>query len=95
MTVVDVSEKHKDLVDELLTAVSEYNPDLDRELLSRAFSYAAAAHEGQLRRSGEEFIRHPWSVAKICADFDLDYWLRRDREGGFPLDFHTALARAG
>lgn len=35
------------------------------------------------------------AVAKICAGFDLDYWLKRDREGGFPLDFHAALARAG
>ncbi len=72
MAVVEVNEKHKDLVDELLTAVSEYNQDFDPELLTRAFSYAAAAHEGQLRRSGEEFIRHPWSVAKICAELRLD-----------------------
>ena len=72
MAVVDVSEKHQDLVDELLADVSAYNPDVDRELLSRAFSYAATAHEGQLRRSGEEFIRHPWSVAKICAELRLD-----------------------
>jgi acyl-CoA dehydrogenase len=35
------------------------------------------------------------AVAKICAAFDLDYWLERDREGGFPLDFHAALARDG
>ena len=35
------------------------------------------------------------AVAAVCADFDLDYWLKRDREGGFPLDFHAALARAG
>src|SRR5688500_3915694 len=35
------------------------------------------------------------AVAKICADFDLDYWLKKDREGGFPLDFHAALARDG
>src|SRR5215212_8066982 len=35
------------------------------------------------------------AVAKICAGFDLDYWLTRDREGGFPLDFHAALARDG
>ena len=34
MAVVDVSEKHQDLVDELLAAVSDYNPDADRELLS-------------------------------------------------------------
>jgi len=72
MTVVDVTEKQKDLVDELLAAVSESNPDADLELLARAFAYAARAHEGQLRRSGEDFIRHPWSVAKLCAELRLD-----------------------
>ena len=72
MTVVDVTEKHKDLVDELLAAVSEYNDDVDRELITRAFGFAAAAHEGQLRRSGEDFIRHPWAVAKACAELHLD-----------------------
>ena len=41
----------------------------------------------------QEAIRH--AVAKVCAGFDLDYWLKRDREGGFPLDFHAALARDG
>jgi acyl-CoA dehydrogenase len=41
----------------------------------------------------QEAIRD--AVAKVCADFDLDYWLKKDREGGFPLDFHAALARAG
>ncbi|HEX2828486.1 MAG TPA: acyl-CoA dehydrogenase family protein [Burkholderiales bacterium] len=35
------------------------------------------------------------AVAKICAEFDLDYWAKRDREGGFPLDFHATLARDG
>lgn len=35
------------------------------------------------------------AVAKVCADFNLDYWLAKDRDGGFPLDFHAALARDG
>ena len=35
------------------------------------------------------------AVAKVCAGFDLDYWLAKDRDGGFPLDFHAALARDG
>src|SRR6266581_1652611 len=35
------------------------------------------------------------AVAKICEDFDDAYWLRKDREGGFPHDFHQALADAG
>jgi len=35
------------------------------------------------------------AVARICADFGEDYWLRKDREGGFPVEFHQAFARAG
>lgn len=35
------------------------------------------------------------AVRKVCAPFDADYWLKKDREGGFPDDFHAALAQAG
>jgi acyl-CoA dehydrogenase len=35
------------------------------------------------------------AVEKICADFGDEYWLRKDREGGFPHDFHRAIADAG
>ncbi len=35
------------------------------------------------------------AIAQLCADFDDAYWLKRDREGGFPEDFFQAMARAG
>jgi len=35
------------------------------------------------------------AILKVCERFDADYWLRKDREGGFPADFHGALAQAG
>ena len=35
------------------------------------------------------------AVARICARFDDAYWLKKDKEGGFPADFHQALAEAG
>jgi acyl-CoA dehydrogenase len=35
------------------------------------------------------------AIEKICARFDAAYWLARDAEGGFPEDFHQALARDG
>jgi acyl-CoA dehydrogenase len=35
------------------------------------------------------------AVESICAGFDDSYWLKRDREGGFPVDFHKALADGG
>ncbi len=34
-------------------------------------------------------------VKRSCAPFDADYWLKKDREGGFPFEFHRALADAG
>jgi len=35
------------------------------------------------------------AIAKLCARFPDEYWLARDRDGGFPDDFHRALAEAG
>src|ERR671930_2486266 len=72
MAVLEAHGAHQNLVDELLEEVAAYNPEVDRELLARAFRFAAAAHEGQQRRSGEAFIHHPWGVAKICAQLRLD-----------------------
>src|SRR5258708_12216709 len=65
-------EAQEHLVEELIAEVERYNTSVDRELLVRAFSYAAEAHAGQQRRSGEPFILHPLGVARICADLQLD-----------------------
>src|SRR3954447_513401 len=35
------------------------------------------------------------SVAKLCAQFDDKYWLKKDKEGGFPEDFYQTMADAG
>ena len=35
------------------------------------------------------------AIERVCAPFDADYWLNKDREGGFPDDFHRALAESG
>ncbi len=35
------------------------------------------------------------AVEKICARFPDEYWLAKDRDGGFPHDFHRAFADAG
>jgi guanosine-3',5'-bis(diphosphate) 3'-pyrophosphohydrolase len=72
MTVLESAERHQELIDELIESVAAYNKDVDRDLLTRAFRFAAAAHAGQQRRSGEDFIHHPWGAAKICAELHLD-----------------------
>jgi GTP pyrophosphokinase len=69
---VAVLERHQDLVEELIAEVEAYKPDVDRALLARAFDFAAAAHAGQTRQSGQEFIYHPWGAAKILAGLQLD-----------------------
>src|ERR687888_109236 len=66
------SERHRELLDELLEEVAAYNPDVDRDLLERAFVFASEAHEGQQRRSGEDFILHPLGVAQILAELGRD-----------------------
>jgi GTP pyrophosphokinase len=72
MTVLEAAERHQELIDELIETVAAYNKDVDRDLLRRAFAFAAHAHAGQQRRSGEDFINHPWGAAKICAELHLD-----------------------
>lgn len=41
----------------------------------------------------QEAIRE--AILQVCKPFDAAYWLERDRHGGFPLDFHKAIADAG
>jgi acyl-CoA dehydrogenase len=43
----------------------------------------------------EEQLAIRAAIEKICAKFDAAYWLKRDTEGGFPDDFHQAIARDG
>jgi acyl-CoA dehydrogenase len=35
------------------------------------------------------------AIERICARFGDDYWLAKDKEGGFPHDFHRAFADDG
>jgi GTP diphosphokinase / guanosine-3',5'-bis(diphosphate) 3'-diphosphatase len=72
MAVLEAGERHQELIEELISDVAAYNETVDRDLLRRAFNFAAARHEGQQRRSGEDFINHPWGAAKICAELRLD-----------------------
>ena len=41
----------------------------------------------------QEAIRD--AVAGICSAYPDDYWLKKDREGGFPQDFYNAFAKSG
>ena len=34
MTVLEAGERHQELIDELITTVAAYNPEVDRDLLT-------------------------------------------------------------
>ena len=42
------------------------------EKITKAYEYAKQLHEGQYRKSGEEYICHPVAVAEIVAGLELD-----------------------
>src|SRR5947208_12079943 len=35
------------------------------------------------------------AVARLCERFGDDYWLKKDTDGGFPHEFHRAMAEGG
>jgi GTP diphosphokinase / guanosine-3',5'-bis(diphosphate) 3'-diphosphatase len=72
VAIVATGEKHQDLLDGLLAEIAEYGGTVDTELVTRAFRFAATAHEGQQRHSGSDFIEHPVGAAQICAQLRLD-----------------------
>src|SRR5436190_13505290 len=56
----------------LLELVKSYNPDMNTARIERAFRVAEAAHAGQFRASGEPYVMHPLSTARILADLYMD-----------------------
>ena len=49
--------------------IGAYLTEQDRELVQRAYVFAAKAHEGQFRLSGEDYIEHPVAVARSCLNW--------------------------
>jgi GTP pyrophosphokinase len=60
------------LIDPLIGSLKEHYENVDVDLLRRAFEVANKAHEGQLRKSGEEYITHPVAVSEILAELGLN-----------------------
>jgi GTP pyrophosphokinase len=58
--------------EDVVAAFMHHHPDGDRELLTRAYQVAAAAHEGQVRKTGDPFITHPVAVALMLAEYGFD-----------------------
>ena len=58
--------------DDLIGLIRAYNPSTNAELITKAYNFCLAMHEGQMRRSGEPYYTHPVAVACLLADQHLD-----------------------
>lgn len=59
-------------LDSICSKVNSYYPEAKLDILKKAYQFAAEAHHGQLRSSGEPYMVHPTAVAQTLADLHLD-----------------------
>lgn len=57
---------------ELLDLIRAYNPELNEDIINRAYVYATKMHGSQLRASGDPYFAHPVEVAGILTQLRLD-----------------------
>ena len=74
-----VSGRHRELagqsmirIQEILDRVAAHNQEANLELIQRAYVFAASAHAGQTRLSGEPYLSHPLAVACTLAEMGFD-----------------------
>lgn len=65
--------RHKEYTpQEVIAICMTYMNSAHVQFVNKAYEYAKAAHKGQMRKSGEEYITHPIQVAGILADIRMD-----------------------
>jgi len=57
---------------ELINKIKSYDPDLNVQLIEKAYDFALSAHKSQRRHSGDPYISHPLAVADILLSLKLD-----------------------
>ena len=59
-------------IEGILDRIHEYNPQADIDPVMRAYVFAAKAHKGQERVSGEPYLSHPLEVSAILTEIRMD-----------------------
>lgn len=62
----------EDAYERLKNGLSKYLSESDLEVVEKAYQVASKYHEGQKRKSGEDYIIHPLCVAMILANLHMD-----------------------
>jgi GTP pyrophosphokinase len=56
---------------DIIGALRETPSEARKMVITKAYNFAVKAHEGQKRRSGQDYIQHPIAVAKILAEIGM------------------------
>jgi len=59
-------------IESLIGKASTYMKESDIAKIREAYAFAAEAHKGQVRKSGEPYIEHPVAVAEILVNMQMD-----------------------
>ena len=51
---------------------AENHPGVDASILQKAYDFAVEAHQGQLRKTGEPYIKHPLHTAYLLTEIKAD-----------------------
>jgi guanosine-3',5'-bis(diphosphate) 3'-pyrophosphohydrolase len=68
----DAAGEREQTLATILEEVQKHRPNANVQLIERAHEAAVAAHEGQLRGSGEPYVTHPVAVAHYLATLQMD-----------------------
>ncbi|MCR4644188.1 MAG: bifunctional (p)ppGpp synthetase/guanosine-3',5'-bis(diphosphate) 3'-pyrophosphohydrolase [Oscillospiraceae bacterium] len=67
-----MSEDRAVTIDMLIQKILDNDKQYDLSKIISAYEFAAKAHEGQFRSSGQPYIIHPLAVAEILLDLGMD-----------------------
>lgn len=59
-------------IEDLLQKFAESKSETDLAKIKSAYEFAALAHQGQKRESGEDYVQHPLEVAVIVHELGMD-----------------------
>ena len=59
-------------IETIIDRIHEYNPQAEVDPVMRAYVFAAKAHKGQERISGEPYLSHPLEVSGILTELRMD-----------------------
>ena len=59
-------------IERVIKKFSENHPNVDTNILQKAYDFAFAAHDGQIRKSNEPYINHPLHTAYLLTEIKAD-----------------------